>query len=88
MSVLQDYMSSQQVCRIFAFTFSSYLSLSLSLVTRTWERRDTTGPAPRAQSVTAIYWEGSLILFGGVLDGLAQNVTYILDIGTLYMVTN
>ena len=50
--------------------------------TRTWEHRETTGPAPRAQSLTAVHWEGSLVLFGGVLDGMAQNLTYILNIGT------
>ena len=48
---------------------------------RMWERRDTTGPAPKSQSMSAVYWEGHIVFFGGVLDGEAQNSTYFLDIG-------
>ena len=73
-------------------SLSLSLSLSLScapfpIATRTWERRETTGPAPKAQNLTAVHWEGSLILFGGVLDGLAQNTTHILNIGTCQFLT-
>lgn len=64
--------------------YDSHDLFNFLTATRKWECRETTGPAPKAQSLSAIYWEGRLVLFGGVLDGEAQNLTYILNIGLLH----
>lgn len=49
----------------------------------TWERCDTSGPAPQALSLTASVSGHWLVTFGGVLNGEAQNKVHILDTSEL-----
>lgn len=45
----------------------------------TWEHCETTGPAPQALSLSASVHGNQLVMFGGVLNGEAQQDVYILD---------
>lgn len=45
----------------------------------TWERCDTSGPAPQALNCSAAVNGQRLVIFGGVLNGEAQNSVHILD---------
>ena len=49
----------------------------------TWERCDTSGPAPQALSLTTAVNGHRLVTFGGVLNGEAQNKVHILDTSEL-----
>ena len=65
-----------------------YLSLPCSpslphTETNTWTVQNTSGPAPRALSMSGILCEGKMITFGGVLTGKGCNSVHILDIGEL-----
>ena len=65
-----------------------YLSLPCSpslphTETNTWTVQNTSGPAPRALSMSGVLCEGKMITFGGVLTGKGCNSVHILDIGEL-----
>ena len=49
--------------------------------TRRWSRRATTGPAPRALSMSGVLCDRKIVTFGGVLSGKGHNSVHMLDTG-------
>lgn len=46
-----------------------------------WERLETTGSAPSAQSSSAVLYDKKLITLGGIINGVAQNCLHFLNLG-------
>ena len=49
--------------------------------TNTWTKHSTTGPAPKAMSMSGVLCDGKIVTFGGVLSGKGCNSIHMLDIG-------
>lgn len=49
--------------------------------TKTWSRHGTTGPSPKALSMSGVLCDRKMITFGGVLSGKGCNTIHSLDLG-------
>ena len=63
---------------IYLISMYSFLGFPES---HSWSRRETSGSAPRAQSLSVILSDTQLVTFGGVLKGKAVNDIHLLDTG-------
>lgn len=52
----------------------------------TWERLLTTGMAPTAQSSSTVVSEKTMITFGGIVKGVAQNSLHLLNLSQSLLV--
>jgi hypothetical protein len=51
--------------------------------TNTWSKLNTTGPSPKALSMSGVFCDGKMVTFGGVLSGKGCSSVHFLDIESL-----
>ena len=59
---------------------------SVSIASAVWEQIKCTGSPPTAQSSSMVVHEKSLIVFGGIVSGKAQNSVHSLNLGKFWLV--
>lgn len=63
-------------------SFSSLALFPISMTaTNTWSRHSSTGPAPKALSMSGVLCDNKMVTFGGVLSGKGCNSVHFLDLG-------